>query len=230
MNHVMRVAIIGTAKVGQALGTSLIRAGHEVIFGARNATKTREVASSVGAEAAGSTADAARRADVIVLAIPFTALETVAREIATGARGKVVIDATNPIKEDLSGLANECGPSDAEQVAAILPRARVVKAFNTLFAALVADPVVRATRLDAFFATDDETAAETVAVLLKSLGFRPVLIGPLAAARQLEGMAWLNIRLQLQAGGDWRSSFVMVGAPAKAVIERRGQIPSTGGA
>ena len=210
----MNIAIIGTGSVGQALGASFVRAGHTVTFAAQDADKTRKVAEATGAAAAGSPAAAASLADVVVIAVPWGPAEAVAREIAAAVEGKVVIDATNPLKVDSTGLAVDNG---AEQLARLLPGARVAKAFNTLFSSVQANPGTHGTTVDGLYATDDETARTTVAELLASIGLRPVHVGPLAAARELEALAWLNIRLNMIAGGDWQSTYVLVGAPAAAV-------------
>ena len=214
----MKVAIIGTGNVGRALGTSLARAGHDVTFAARDAAKARLVAAELGAWAAASAGDAVDAADVVVLAVPYAALGALAGEIRDRVAGKVVVDATNPIKADYSGPALATG-SGAEHVAALLPGARVAKAFNTLFASIQADPGTLDTPLDALYATDDDAARTTLAELLRSVGFRPVHVGALSAARELEALAWLNIRLQMTTGGDWRSSFILVGAPSAATAE-----------
>jgi hypothetical protein len=210
----MKVAIIGTGNVGSALGGTFARAGHQVTFAARDAAKAGKVAEGLGARAAASPVEAASGADVVVLAIPYEAAGTVAAEIAQATAGKVVIDVTNPLNADYSGLSTEGGPSGAERLATPLVDARVVKAFNTLFAGIQGDPNVLGTTVDALFATDDAGARETVAALAESVGFRPVYVGPLAAARELEAMAWLNIRLQMLAGGSWQTAFVMVAPPA----------------
>lgn len=212
----MNVAIIGTGNVGSALGGSLVRAGHTVTFAARDGAKTQELARTVGAQAASTLAGAAAAADTVVIAVPYAAIDDVAREIADAVVGKVVIDATNPLKPDYSGLATD-EMSGAEELAAALPGARVAKAFNTLFAGVNADPRALGTTVDALFATDDETARSTVAELASSVGFRPIHVGPLEAARELEAMAWLNIRLQMVSNGGWATAFVLVGAPEAAV-------------
>ena len=136
----MKIAIIGTGNVGRALGTSFAGAGHQVVLAARDAAKTAEVARAIGARAAGSAAEAAGAADVVVIAVPFGAVASVASEIAPVVAGKLVIDATNPLKPDYSGLATGDGPSGAELLAAALPGARVVKAFNTVFASNQGNP------------------------------------------------------------------------------------------
>jgi predicted dinucleotide-binding enzyme len=213
----MNIAIIGTGNVGSALGGSLARAGHTVTFAGRDAAKAGEVAAATGGTAAASAAEAAGGADVIVVAVPFGAVAEVASEIAGAAAGKVVIDTTNPLKPDYSGLATGDGPSGAEQLAAALSGTSVVKAFNTVFAGHQGNPGAHGTTLDALYATDDEAAAGTVADLAASIGFRPVKVGPLAAARELEALAWLNIRLQLITSGSWQTAYVLVAPPEAAI-------------
>jgi predicted dinucleotide-binding enzyme len=197
----MKIAIIGSGNVGSALGSSLTRAGNEVT------TTTR------GHEAA-----AVAAADAVVLAVPWTSFDDVAARIAPAVAGKLVIDTMNPLNADYSGLDTEGGPSGAEHVAELLPGARVVKAFNTLFASVQADPTTHGTTIDALYATDDAQAKAQVADLVRGMGFRPVYVGPLARAAQLEAIAFLNISLQLQTGGDWRTAISLVGAPEAATI------------
>jgi predicted dinucleotide-binding enzyme len=212
----MKIAIIGTGNVGRALGTSFVGAGHQVVLAAHDVAKAAEAASAIGALAEGSAALAAGTADVVVIAVPFGAVASVAAEIAPVIAGRVVVDATNPIKPDYSGLATGDGPSGAERLAAALPGARVVKAFNTVFAANQGNPGAQGMTLDALYATDDAEARATFATLASSIGFRPVHVGPLAAARELEAMAWLNIRLQLLTNGSWQTAFVLVAPPEAA--------------
>jgi 8-hydroxy-5-deazaflavin:NADPH oxidoreductase len=213
----VNIAIIGTGNVGSALGSSLASAGHRVVFAGQDAVKAEGVATSAGASAAGTAAEAAAGADVVVLAVPFGAVAAVAAEIAPAVAGKVVVDTTNPLTPDYSGLATEGGPSGAELLGALLPGARVVKAFNTLFAGNQGNPDAHGATLDVLFATDDEDARRTVAEMASSIGFRPVWVGPLAAARELESLAWLNIRLQLVTGGSWQTAYVLVAAPEGAL-------------
>ena len=213
----MKVAIIGTGNVGSALGGSFARAGHDVVLAGRDAKKAREVASQVGGSAAASAADAARDAEIVVFAVPFAALDDVAADIRESAVGKTVVDVTNPLTADFSGLATDGGPSAAEQLAERLPKAHVVKAFNTLFGSLQSDPDALGQPVDALVAADDDNARNQVLALASSIGLRAINAGPLNAARQLEALAWLNMRIQMQTGGDWRSTFVLVGAPPAAL-------------
>jgi NADPH-dependent F420 reductase len=213
----MKIAIIGTGNVGSALGSSFSRAGHDVTLAAQDAEKTGAVAAAIGARAASTPAGAAGPADVIVLAVPYAATGAVLHELGATTRGKVVIDATNPLKADYSGLATDGGPSAAERIAAAADGARVVKAFNTIFASVQADPTASGRTVDGLLAGDDEAAKETVAELARSIGLRPVDAGPLASARELEGLAWLNIGLQLRNGGAWDTVVALVNPPEKAI-------------
>ncbi len=213
----MKIAVIGTGNVGGALGQALAGAGHAVTYAARDQARVEAKAQEAGANTAPSPADAVKGADVVILAVPFTAIDDIASEIAAAASGKLVIDVTNPIKPDYSGLSTVGGPSGAERIAASLPGAIVVKGFNTVFAANQANPAGHGQVLDALYATDDDAGAASFAKLASSIGFRPVKIGPLSAAAELEAMAWLNIRLQMLANGSWNSAFVLFAPPAAAV-------------
>jgi NADPH-dependent F420 reductase len=212
--HIVDIAIIGTGNVGSALAGSFVRAGHRVTLAGRDQEKTRRAAAATGATASASSRDAAISAQVIVFAVPFVeSAEQVAREIADVVDGKVVIDVTNPVKPTYDGLISDEGPSGAERIQVWLPGARVVKAFNTLLAARMADPSEAGDPLDAFVATDDAAAGETVLELARSIGLHPIAFVPLALARHLEGLAFLNITLNMANGGDWQSSWRLIGAP-----------------
>jgi 8-hydroxy-5-deazaflavin:NADPH oxidoreductase len=102
------------------------------------------------------------------------------------------------------------GTSIAEELQDRLPRSKVIKAFNTLFASRQAEPLVAGVPADGFVAGDDPVAKQTVLDAVEAIGLRPVDAGPLAAARTLEGMAWLNISRNL-AGGSWQEAYVIVG-------------------
>jgi predicted dinucleotide-binding enzyme len=203
--------MIGSGNIGQALGGALVNAGHQVTLAARDASETDAVAQAIGATTAATAVDAINGAEIVVLAVPYTALATVAAEVKDSVARKVVIDVSNPMGQ---------APADtsaAQQLAAWLPDASIVKAFNTTFAGLLANPTTHGQTLDALYATDDPDAGRTVATLIRSIGFRPVFAGTLSAARQMEAMAGLNIQLQIATKGDWRSSFVLLGAPEAAI-------------
>lgn len=213
----MNVAIIGTGNVGSALGKSLTRGGHDVTFYSRDEQKKADAADAVSGSTARTAADAVRNSEIMILAVPYAAAADVATEIASAAAGKIVIDTTNPLNATYSGLETKSGQSAGEEIAAALPGARVIKAFNTVFASVQGDPNSKTEPPDALFATDDEAARKTFESLAQSIGFRPVYVGPLSASRELEALAFLNIRLQMLHGGSWDSVIKLVDAPAQAL-------------
>ena len=150
---------------------------------------------------------------MIVLAVPFGSVSEIATEIGDAVAGKIVVDATNRMSFGANGPDIDTSTSNAEEIAALLPGASVVKAFNTLFASNQSDPIADGVQLDGYVAADDDAARATVLELVESIGLRPVDVGPLARARQLEGLAFLNITLNIANGGSWQSGWKLVGAP-----------------
>jgi predicted dinucleotide-binding enzyme len=202
----MKVAVIGAGNVGKALGGSAARAGHEVVITARTPEHAKEVAEQIGARPATNNAGAVADADVVILAVWYpTAVGEVVPEIADAARGHVIVDVTNPVKPDLSGLATN-GQSAAEELQQGLPGARVVKAFNTVFGTNQADP---RPDVQVHVAGDDADAKQQVRQLAESLGMTSIDAGALSAARYLEGMALLNMQINATQGGDWTSRWVL---------------------
>ena len=204
MDSTMKVAIIGAGNVGKALAASITRAGHDVTIAARDPQHALVAAQETGATPADSNASAARGADIVIIAVPYLgAGHQVAAEIRDQVGGTAVIDVTNPMKADSSGLATE-GSSAAEEFQKLLPGANVVKAFNTIFATNQANPTAE---IDGYVAGDDEKAKRTVISLVESMGFTPVDVGPLSSARYLEGMAFINIGLNATNGWGWTSAW-----------------------
>ena len=199
----MKVAIIGAGNVGKALATAITRAGHDVTIAAKHPEHAQVVAQETGALPAETNAMAVAGAEIVILAVPHDAAENeVAPEIEAGVAGKPVIDVSNPLRPDLSGLATDT--SAAEEIQQRLPEAKVVKAFNTIFASRQADP---SREIDAFVAADDEKAKRQVISLVESMGFSPLDVGPLSTARFLEGMALINIGLNAHNGWGWTSAW-----------------------
>ena len=206
----MDIAIIGTGNVGSALAGACVAAGHSVVLSARHADHAQKVAAEVGARAAGSNREAVDGADLVVLAVPATATAPVVEELADGLDGRVVVDPTNPMNLPPDELLHGTG-AVTEALRVLAPGARFVKAFNTIFASRLTDPVIDGVPLDGLYAGDDEAAKETVAGLLADLGFRPLDIGPLGAARVLELLAFVNISLNARNGWPWRSGWKLLG-------------------
>lgn len=178
----MKVGIIGSGNIGQAVATLASRAGHEVVMSSRRGgASLAAVVRAVGAGAKAGTVTDAAQADVVVLAVPWNAIEAAVKGVRFD--GRVLVDATNPV---LPGFrpANLGGRASSEVVAALVPDARLVKAFNTLAPAqLLTQPETG--RRVLFLSGDDADARNTVAQLASSFGLAPVDLGPLAGAALL---------------------------------------------
>lgn len=206
----MKIAIIGVGNVGSALAKRAVNAGHDVSLSAAHQEKAAAVAAATGARAAIGNSDAVSGAEVVVLALPASEVPGLVAELGDSLAGTVLVDATNPLNATYSDLTTS-GRSAAEELAEQAPQAKVVKAFNTLFAARMADPAEAGSPLDAYYAGDDDSANSATAELLTSLGYRPIKAGGLRMARSLEEMAFLNISLNAENGWPWQSAWKLVG-------------------
>lgn len=201
----MKIGIIGAGSVGSALGRASVRAGHSVVISDEDAESAAEVAKEVGAREAETNHDAVADAEVVILAVPYDAMEKILKALGAREEGKVVIDVSNRFAGDQLSA-----PSNAEQIQK-LTKAPVIKAFNTIFASHQADPKADGITLDGFVAGDDAGAKKTVLDLVESLGFRPIDAGPLAMARALEGMGTLNISLNMANDWPWQTGWKLLG-------------------
>ena len=197
----MNIGIIGSGNVGGTLGMVWAGRGHQILFSySRDPKKLEGLVASAGTNAsAGSPAEAAQFGEVVALAVPWPAVDD-ALQAAGSLAGKILIDCTNPLKGDLSGLEIGHTTSAAEEIARRAPGARVVKAFNSIGAANMANPVFGAQRASMFFCGDDAAAKTMVARLLEEIGFEPVDAGALVIARLLEPLAMLWIHLAYGRG------------------------------
>lgn len=195
------IAIIGTGNMAKGLAGVFSRAGYPVTLGSRDAGKAKEAASELGGTVSGADiASAAGNAEIVVLAVPFHAAgEAIAA--AGGLAGKTVVDITNPLTEDFAGLTIGHTTSAGEEIQKLAPDARVVKAFNTVFASVLqAGGKVGDKPATVFIAGDDQTANDAVEAVVARSGFAPVQVGGLGVARYLEPVAGLNIVLGYMRG------------------------------
>ncbi len=173
----MKLAIIGNGNVGGGLAGALSGAGHAATaYG-----KDDDLAAAVG------------DADLVILATPFDAADQLSRQIDFS--GKIVVDVSNPITSDFSGLKIGHDSSAAESIQALVPGAKVVKAFNTVFAQHYGtDLKIAGTPIQTYVAADDEAARDTVMALAADIGLSPINAGPLKNARYLEPLGFMNIQ------------------------------------
>jgi hypothetical protein len=175
----MKIAIVGKGNVGTAIANGL-SSKHEIKFGHRDPKE--------------SVVEAGQWGEVIFLAIPYSAARSVAKELGSAADGKTVIDVTNALTDNME-LAIGFTTSAAEEIQKMLPRAHVVKAFNTVFARNQSTGRIGNEELTLFVAGDDARAKQKVMQLGADIGFDPVDAGPLKSARYLEPMGILVINL-----------------------------------
>lgn len=197
----MNLLLLGAGNMGSALALQFARAGHDVRIAATSLEKAAAVASRIPGATAVELAGSAAASDVIVVATPFEQAVS-ALQAAGPLDGKIVIDITNPLTADYMGLTIGHDTSAAEEIAKAIPTAEVAKAFNTLFAQVIAEGTSFANgqTATAFVASDSDRAKATAQALIESIGFQPVDAGPLRNARYLEPLAGLNIYFGYGAG------------------------------
>lgn len=207
----MKIGIIGSGGVAQALGTGLIAKGHQVMMGSRDPAKPASwVEKSGSAARAGTFAEAAQFGEIIFVATKGTATEQ-ALQLANPENfsGKVVVDVTNPLKmnsEKQMILAPLPDGSLGETVQRVLASARVVKTLNTVNCAHMVHPKFPGGQPQMFLCGNDSVAKAVVGELLRSFGWEPIDVGKIDAARILEPLSLLGIRLAL-ASGNWNYLF-----------------------
>lgn len=198
----MKIGIIGAGNVGGALGTLWSGKGHDVVFGVRDTNDPalqKLLASTQGKARATSVKDAAAFGEAVVFATPWPATRD-AIASAGNLTGKIVVDCTNPLLPDLSGLSIGTNNSAGEEVGRWAKGAKVVKAFNTIGAPNFGNPRFGSENASMFICGDDASAKAAVGKLAADLGFDVVDAGPLTAARLLEPLAMLWIHLAFKQG------------------------------
>jgi predicted dinucleotide-binding enzyme len=189
-----RVAIVGQGNVGGALARGLARAGYDM--------------RTVGNDPAAAR-DAAGWGDIVILAVPYSAIGAVLSELGSAIDGKVLVDVTNALTADYQ-LALGFTTSGAEELQKKAPAAKVVKAFNTVFAQHMDTGRVKGQRLSLLIASDHPAAKAAIEALGRNLGFDPVDAGPLRNARWLESLGYLNIQLGYMLGMGTEIGFALI--------------------
>jgi predicted dinucleotide-binding enzyme len=208
----MKLAFVGIGNVGGTLAERLGAKGHAVFLGARDPQNedARALATRIGSHASvHSVPEAVERAEVIFLATPWSAT----REALVGLRGlenKILVDCTNPLLPNLAGLEYGWNDSGGERVQAWAPKARVVKAFNTVGFNIMAEPELEGRKAVMYFCGDDADARFQVQRLIEDVGLQPVDAGSLASARLLEPFAllWISSAYKFGFGRDFAFSLI----------------------
>lgn len=205
------IAIIGaTGNMGSAIAKSLSKGNYRLLLFSSDKIKRdiliNEIMSnnpSADAEGVECPFDASWESDIIIPAVPYKAQKEVAEKIREVANQKIVISIANPLNAAFDGLTTAEDTSAAEELQKLLPHSKVIKAFNTTFAADFSTPEIQGIKADAFIAGDDENSLQTVAELVGMAGFNPIIAGALRMSRTLEQMQLMLIQLNLKNNYNW---------------------------
>jgi predicted dinucleotide-binding enzyme len=204
----MKIAVLGAGNVGGTLGKAFASVGHDIFFGVPNPEdeKNKKLIDSIGSNNAsvGTVVDAVHSADVVVLATPWNVARA-ALQSAGNLTDKIVIDCTNPLKEDLSGLVIGHTTSAAEQVAQWAVGAKVCKAFNQTGFQNMANPRFDSGNAVMFVCGDDSNSKKIVLRLAEQIGFDAIDAGEYSIAQLLEPLAmlWIHLRYKANMGTDF---------------------------
>ncbi|MFI7632352.1 NADPH-dependent F420 reductase [Microbispora rosea] len=194
------ISIVGVGGMARALGARVVAGGNDVEIIGRDISKAKEMAAALGGGATAVTFGTAPAGDIVILAVPNASAVPVVTQYGDALAGKVIVDLTNPVNADATGLVTADGASAAQAIADAAPAsARVVKAFNTVFG----HTLVPGRSLDVLFAGDDAQAKATVSAFIESLGLRPLDAGGLEMAHWLEGLGLLMISLARNGVGTF---------------------------
>jgi len=182
-----KIGIVGSGRVGSAIGAVWVKAGHEVMFSSRHIEHDKALAARLGAGArAGTPREAAAFGEVVMVSVPYRALPEVGKALADLIKGKIVIDTCNPFvgrDGEIASWARQKGAGLAS--AELLPGARLVRAFNAIGAARMGSAHEEPGRIGMPIAGDDARAVALASRLIRDLGYEPVLIGGLAMGKHL---------------------------------------------
>jgi 8-hydroxy-5-deazaflavin:NADPH oxidoreductase len=194
----VKVTIIGAGNMGRGIATRAIAGGSAVEIVDRDPAQAHKLAEELGGSATGLEPDSSFGGEIVVFALYYPGIKDAVLQYADRLHHKVVVDITNPIDtQTWDRLATEPESSSAEEVAQLVPPGTpVLKAFNTTFAGTLVAGEVDGQQLDVLIAGDDDDAKRKLSQLVSEGGLRPVDVGPLARAQQLEHLGFLHISLQ----------------------------------
>lgn len=185
------IAVIGTGNVGGALGPQFGKLGHDIIYGSRSPQREDVqalVSSTSGKASAMLPADAARAADIVIIAVKWDDAETAVKSLGD-LSGKIILDPTNAVRVDANGIRRHgVATSAGQMIQGWAPNAKVVKAFNTLGAGTMANPAEAGGRMTIPIVGDDAAAKAVIAELVRGIGFDAVDMGGIEFAHALEQM------------------------------------------
>jgi 8-hydroxy-5-deazaflavin:NADPH oxidoreductase len=204
----MKITIIGAGNMGRGIGMRAVAGGHEVEIIDRNPEDGRVLADELGSEATAVEPGGEIGGEVVVLAVYYASITEAVEQYRDGLQGKVVLEISLPLDwESMDRLVVPPDSSAAEETQKLLPGGTpVVKAFTTNFARTLESGEKNGSPLDVFIAGDDDQAKQKVALLVEGGGMRPIDVGPLRRARQIEHAAFLQVSAQEPLGSGFASA------------------------
>jgi 8-hydroxy-5-deazaflavin:NADPH oxidoreductase len=208
----MDITIIGTGNMARGIGSRALAGGHNLTVVGKDSQSAQSVAADIGGDGSLKTAVTGEslEGDVVVLAVYYPDARTAVEQHADQLAGKVVVDITNPVDENLDGLVVPADGSATQELAGLAPDARFVKAFNTTFAGTLTAGEVSGHKLDVLIAGDDDEAKAVVAGLARDGGLNPIDVGPQKRARELEALGLLHMALQNTLGTGFASTVKLI--------------------
>lgn len=203
------ISIVGAGNVAHGIATRALAGGYDVELLVRNEEQGKTLAGELGGTVTVAEIGAPVTGDIVALAVPWSAVSDIVSAFG-GFAGKTLVDATNPLNADFTGLDTAADTSGAETIAALAPQAKVVKAFNTVFAGNVVAGEKNGDPLDLLVAADDADAKAAVVAFAEKAGFRVIDTGALSQARTMEALAWLHMQLQFTRGTNFASAITIV--------------------
>jgi predicted dinucleotide-binding enzyme len=198
--YMSTISIIGSGSMAASIGSRASKAGYTVEVISRNPAKALALADQLAFGATTGAYGGVPMGDIVILAVPYISAAAIVAEYGDALNSKVIVDVTNPINTDLTGLVTPEGSSGAQEIAKSAPAGvHVVKAFNSLFGHVLA----KGGCLDTFIAADDAEAKARVSTFLENIGLRPFDVGGLPMAHAIEALGLLMIGLAKNGTGTW---------------------------
>ncbi len=206
----MKVSILGTGKMGSAVGRQLAAAGWDIVYGSRDPDANKGKYAEFENITVTTYPDAAAASDTVLIAVPWAYALDLLQTLANPLKGKIVVDMTNPLSPDISYLVVGGADSAAERVSAQLPESQVVKAFNAITADNFPTPSASGEPAQVFYCSDHDEAKQAARQLIEATGYVPKDCGALSNARYVEAMAmlWLQLAFWEDKGSEWAFKIV----------------------
>ncbi len=213
----MQIAVLGTGKMARGIAYALRDTNHDITLASREPARAEALAKEMSSENArtyhaGGLAQAATRADVVFLAVPYDAAAPLVTELRDALADKILVDLVNPLNDEYDGVRTLDGTSASEEIArAAGPRVKVVGALKHTFAGTFAEPRINGGPApDVLIVGDDAEAKKAVAGLVEAMGFGALDAGPLKVARTLERMTVVLIDLATRHKWNWNAGFKLL--------------------